>query len=151
MKITRHLLVFAFLFLPGVLIAAEHFDGTWHTKVVCPDKGKTMGFTWNFDSVVTNSNLRGVKGTEGQPASFVLEGKIKPDGSAKLSGNGIIGSKKYARTVISGTGDSYTWEVKAQFKDTEGSGMRNEGLGIMGRPCTFDFVKQQDIPTTPAQ
>ena len=72
MKITRHLLVFAFLFLPGVLIAAEHFDGTWHTKVVCPDKGKTMGFTWNFDSVVTNSNLRGVHGTEGQPASFVL-------------------------------------------------------------------------------
>ncbi len=52
-----------------------------------------MGFTWNFDSVVTNSNLRGVKGTEGQPASFVLEGKIKPDGSAKLSGNGISGQK----------------------------------------------------------
>ena len=151
MKITRHLLTFAFLFLPGILIAAEHFDGTWHTKVACPDKGKTMGFTWNFDSVVTNSNLRGVKGTEGQPASFVLEGKIKPDGSAKLSGNGIIGQKKYARTVFSGTGDSYTWEVKAQFKDAVGSGMRNEGLGIIGRPCTFDFVKQQNAAPAPAQ
>ncbi len=151
MKITRHLLVFAFLFLPGILIAAEHFDGTWHTKVVCPAKGNTMGFTWNFDSVVTNGNLRGVHGTEGQPGSFVLEGKIKPDGSAKLSGNGIIGSKKYARTVFAGTGDSYSWEVKAQFKDAEGSGMRNEGMGIIGRPCTFDFVKQQDAPAAPAQ
>jgi hypothetical protein len=151
MKITRHLLVFVFLFLPGILIAAEHFDGTWHTKVVCPDKGKTLGFTWNFDSVVTNSNLRGVKGTEGQPSSFVLEGKIKADGSAKLSGSGIIGSKKYARGVFNGTGDSYNWEVKAQFKDTEGSGMRNEGLGIVGRPCTFEFVKQQDVPSAPAQ
>jgi hypothetical protein len=28
--------------------------------------------------------------------------------------------------------------------------MRNEGMGIIGRPCTFDFVKQQDVPATPA-
>ena len=51
---------------------------------------------------------------------------------------------------MSGTGDSYSWGIKAQFKDAEGSGMRNEGLGIVGRPCTFDFVKRQDVPAAPA-
>ena len=78
MKITRHLLTFAFLFLPGILIAAEHFDGTWHTKVACPDKGNTMGSPRNFDSVVTNSNLRGVHGTEGQPAPSYSKAKSSP-------------------------------------------------------------------------
>jgi hypothetical protein len=143
MKATRLLIVCAILFAPGILIASEHFDGTWHTKVTCPPTGNTEGFTWKFDSVVQNGNLRGVHGTEGQPASFVLEGKIADDGSAKLTGTGIINSREYARGVFVHKGEQYTWDVKAQFKDTDGTGLRNEGLGIVGRPCTFDFVKQQ--------
>ena len=130
------------LFLPGLLTASENFDGKWHTKIVCPPKGNTEGFTWNFDSVIANGSLRGVRGTEGQPGSFVLDGKIKDDGSAKLSGNGIINSRAYARGVFARKGEDYTWEIKAQFKDGKGTGLRNEGLGIVGRPCTFEFEKE---------
>jgi hypothetical protein len=142
MKASSILIVCALLFAPGVLIASEHFDGTWHTKITCPAKGNTEGFTWNLDSAIQNGNLRGVRGTEGQPGSFVLEGKVADDGSAKLTGNGIINSRQYARGIFAHKGEQYTWDVKAQFKDSDGTGLRNEGLGIVGRPCTFEFTKQ---------
>jgi len=148
MKVIRLSVICAFLFSSAILIAAEKFDGTWHTKVVCPAKGKTEGFTWNFDSVIQDSNLRGVRGTEGQPGSFVLEGKLAADGSAKLSGSGIIASRAYARGVFAHKGEEYTWDVKAQFKDADGTGLRNEGLGIVGRPCTFEFTKQAAAAAT---
>jgi hypothetical protein len=151
MKATRLLIVCVILFVPGILIASEHYDGTWHTKLVCPPKGNTEGYTWNFDSVIQNGNLRGVHGTEGQPGSFVLEGKVGDDGSSKLTGTGIINSRQYARGVFAHKGEQYTWDVKAQFKDTNGTGERNEGLGIVGRPCSFDFVKQQAAFQTGAQ
>lgn len=41
------------------------------------------------------------------------------------------------------TGESYSYDIKAQFNEAEGTGTRNQGLGVVGRPCTFDFVKQQ--------
>lgn len=82
MKPKRLMIVLAMLLTPGILIASEHFDGTWHTKVVCPPKGNTEGFTWTFDSLIENGNLRGVRGVEGQPGSFVLTGKVADDGSA---------------------------------------------------------------------
>jgi hypothetical protein len=39
-------------------------------------------------------------------------------------------------------GDNYSYDIKAQFEDTKGTGTRNEGAGILGRSCTFEFVKQ---------
>jgi len=36
----------------------------------------------------------------------------------------------------------YGYKIKAQFQGTEGTGTRDAGLGIVGRACTFDFVKQ---------
>ena len=54
------------------------------------------------------------------------------------------------RGVFAHKGEEYTWDVKAQFKDTDGTGTRNEGLGIVGRPCTFVFEKQQ-APTLVAR
>jgi len=128
--------------LPGVLFATERFDGTWRTKVTCPPKGSTEGYTWTFDSTITNSNLHGSRGTEGQPGYFALDGTIANDGKAKLSGNGIVASRAYARGVFAHKGESYTWDVKAEFRDTQGTGLRNEGLGIVGRACTFEFVRQ---------
>ena len=79
----------------------------------------------------------------GEPGYLLIEGKIAEDGSAKLSANGIVASRKYARGVFAHKGEDYSYNIKAQFKETEGTGTRNEGLGIVGRPCTFDFVKQQ--------
>jgi hypothetical protein len=155
MKATRFLFVSALIFLPGILIAAEHptlkFDGTWRTKIVCPPKGNTEGFTWFLDSVITGGDLRGARGTEGEPGSFVLSGKIEENGSAKLTGDGFINSRKYARGIFAHKGEEYTWDVKADFKETTGTGLRNEGLGIVGRPCTFEFTKRQPGSAAPAE
>jgi hypothetical protein len=149
------LAVIVLLVLPAASIAGEHFDGTWHTKIVCPPKGDTQGFTWNMDSVIKDGNLRAERRTAGEPGYFLLEGKVGENGKAKLTGSGIINSRAYARGVFAHKGESYTWDVKAEFKDTEGTGLRNEGLGIVGRPCTFDFVKapaspEQTPPAAPA-
>ena len=128
--------------LPGTSFAEEPFDGTWHTKLTCPPKGSTEGYTLRFDSVIQNSNLRGERGTAGEPGYLLLEGKIAKDGHAKLSVSGIVASRKYARGVFTGKGEEYGYNVRAQFGEKEGSGTRDQGLGIVGRPCTFDFVKE---------
>jgi hypothetical protein len=132
----------ALVLLPGISVAGDPFDGNWSTKLTCPAKGNTEGYTWQFASVIQNSNFRGERGTVGEPGYLLIEGKIAADGSAKLSANGIVASRKYARGVFTHKGEEYSYEIKAQFKEKEGTGTRNEGLGIVGRPCTFDFVKQ---------
>ena len=123
-------------------VAGERFDGKWLTKLTCPAKGNTEGYTWQFPSVIQNSNFRGERGTAGEPGYLLVEGKIAENGSAKLSATGIVSSRKYARGVFARKGEDYSYNIKAQFKDTEGTGTRSEGLGIVGRPCTFEFVKQ---------
>ena len=136
------LVVCAAVLWPGVSIAGEGFDGNWHTKLTCPSKGNTQGYIWQFDSVVQNGNLRGEHGTAGEPGYLLIEGKIATDGRAKLSATGIVASRQYASGVFASKGEEYNYNIKAQFKQTEGAGTRDQGLGIVGRPCTFDFVKQ---------
>jgi hypothetical protein len=142
------LLVCTVALLPGILVAGQNFDGTWHTTLTCPPKGNTEGYTWKFDSIIQDGNLHGARGAAGEPGYLLIEGKIAQDGHAKLSANGIVTSRKYARGVFTGKGDDYSYDIKAQFSETEGQGVRNQGLGIVGRPCTFEFVKQQ-ATTTP--
>lgn len=137
----RVFLIAAVMLLPAVM-TAQKFDGKWHTKLTCPAKGNTLGYTWEFDSTVTNNVLHGERGTVGEPAFFALDGTIKPDGKAKLSGSGIVASRKYARGVLAHEGAEYSYDVKAEFKEMTGSGVRDEGLGIVGRPCEFEFTKQ---------
>jgi hypothetical protein len=134
--------VCALMLLPVISFAADRFDGNWLTTLTCPDKGKTEGYTWKLPSVVSSSSFRGEHGTAGEPGYLLLEGKIAADGSAKLAANGIVASRKYARGILAHKGEEYGYDVKAQFKETEGTGARNEGLGIVGRACTFEFVKQ---------
>ncbi len=117
-------------------------DGKWLTKLACPAKGNTEGYTWEFASVIQNSSFRGEHGTAGEPGYLLIEGKIAKDGSAKLSATGIVASRKYARGVLAHKGEDYSYDIKAQFSETKGTGTRSTGLGIVGRPCTFDFVKQ---------
>jgi hypothetical protein len=135
--------VSALILVPGVSIAVERFDGNWQTRLTCPPKGNTEGYTWQFPAIVENSNFRGEHGTAGEKGYLLLEGQIKNDGSAKLSASGIVTSRKYARGVFAHGGADYSYDVNAQFKETEGTGTRSEGLGIVGRTCTFEFVKQQ--------
>jgi hypothetical protein len=142
LKMVRCLAICALVLLPGILLAGERFDGKWLTKMSCPAKGNTEGYTWQFPSLVKAGDLRGEHGTAGEPGYLLIEGKIKEDGSAKLSANGVVASRAYARGVFTGKGDDYSYNIKAQFQDTQGKGTRDKGLGIVGRPCTFDFVKQ---------
>ena len=138
----RLLIVSALIVLPGAGIAGERFDGKWDTTLTCPDKGKTSGYTWKFLSTIMDGVLHGERGTAGQPGSFALDGKVGDDGAAKLTGNGIVMSRQYARGVFAAKGEDYSYNVKVQFKEATGSGVRDEGLGIVGRPCTFEFAKQ---------
>ncbi len=128
--------------------AAERFDGKWLTKLTCPAKGNTEGYTLQFSSLIQNNNFRGERGTAGEPGYLLIEGKIKENGSAKLAANGIVSSRKYARGAFAHQGEDYSYNIKAQLKETEGTGTRDEGLGIIGRPCTFEFTKEESV--TPA-
>jgi hypothetical protein len=139
--VMRWVVVGVLVMLPGVSVAGEQFDGQWMTTMSCPAKGKTEGYTWKFVSTVSGGNLRGERGTAGRPGYLLIEGAIKEDGSAKLAASGLVTSKEYATGMFTTTGSEYSYNVKARFKATEGSGMRDKGLGIVGRPCTFDFVK----------
>jgi len=141
-KTVRFFVVCALVLLPAVSFAGERFDGKWLTTLTCPAKGSTEGYTWKIFSVVTAGNFRGERGTAGEPGYLLITGPIKDDGSAKLTANGIVASIKYARGVFAHEGADYSYNIKAQFKETEGTGARDEGMGIVGRPCTFEFVKQ---------
>jgi hypothetical protein len=142
-KAIRLFVICALILLPGISVAVERFDGNWFTKLTCPAKGNTEGYTWRFPSVIQNSNFRGEHGTAGEPGYLLIEGKIAEDGSVKLSASGIVASRKYARGIFAAKGEEYSYSIKAQFKETEGTGTKGEGLGIVGRACTFEFVKQQ--------
>jgi hypothetical protein len=145
-KAARFAIVSTLVLLPGLLIAGESFDGTWKTRLACPAKGNTDGYTWEFPSVVSAGNLRGEHGSAGQPGYLRIEGKIAADGSAKLAASGIVASRKYGTGLLTHEGTEYSYDVKAQFKQSEGSGVRDKGLGIVGRPCTLEFTKQAATP-----
>ena len=98
-KAIQLLLGCALMLLAGISVAGEKFDGNWLTKLTCPPKGNTEGYTWQFPSVIQNGNFHGEHGTAGQPGYLLIEGKIAEDGSAKLSANGIVASRKYARGI----------------------------------------------------
>jgi hypothetical protein len=128
--------------LPFSSLAGERFDGKWLTKMTCPPKGNTEGYTWTFVSTIQGGTLHGERGTAGEGGYFTLDGKIKDDGTAKLDANGIVASRQYARGVFVGKGTDYGYKVKATFTETTGTGVRDVGMGIVGRPCTFEFTKQ---------
>jgi hypothetical protein len=73
----------------------------------------------------------------------VIDGKIGDDGNAKLVAKGKV-TNNHAHGVFALKGDNYGYDIKAHFDDTHGTGTRDEGAGVLGRPCTFEFVKQTD-------
>ena len=97
MRTIRLLAIIALIFLPAVSFSSERYDGNWLTKLSCPPKGNTEGYTWQFVSVIQNGNLHGERGTAGQPGYFTIDGAIGDDGNAKLAASGVIASREYAR------------------------------------------------------
>lgn len=142
MKNVRLLLVCCLFLLTAVSFAVERFDGKWITTLTCPAKGNTEGYTWKLPTVIASGNFRAEHGAAGEPGYLLIEGPIKDDGSATLSANGIVASRQYARGIFAHKGESYSYDVKAQFKLLDGTGTKSQGLGIVGRTCTFEFVKQ---------
>ena len=127
------------LVLSSILCAndAQKFDGKWLTTVSCANYRDALGFSYQFVSVVKDGAFHGVHGTEGEPGSLVIDGKIPEDGKASLYAKGRTGSKEYVPGRDTPRGSEYGYNIDAQFDGTTGSGSRVEG-----RPCTLKFAKQ---------
>ncbi len=122
---------------PSAVLAGENFDGKWLTTVSCESARDALGYSFRFVSEAKDGNFRGLHGTEGQPSSLLIEGKIDADGGARLYATGRTGSKEYVPGRDTPRGTEYSYNIDAHFKDGRGTGTRVEG-----RPCSFQFEKQ---------
>jgi hypothetical protein len=105
-------------------------------------------YQWTFSSTITNGTFHGQHGQEGGPGYMVIDGPIKPDGTAKLHAKGTVQSGK-AGLVTQLKGNKYDYNVEAKFSGNAGTGKRDEGAGLLGRPCSFDFAKQMEPSAAP--
>jgi hypothetical protein len=126
---------------------AARFDGNWITSMGCEASTHMPAYKWEFPATIKDGNFHGQHGEEGGPGYMVMDGPINPDGSGKLHAKGTVQAGK-AGIVTQLKGNKYDYYVEAKFTDTTGTGKRDEGAGILGRPCTFQFTKQTD--STPA-
>jgi len=125
------------MIFPRVSTAAEPFDGKWLTTVSCSAARDALGYSFRFVSEVKDGNLRGLHGTEGEPSSLLIEGKVSADGTGMLYATGRTGSKEYVPGRDTPRGTEYSYNIEAHFKGTTGTGTRVEG-----RPCSFRFEKK---------
>ncbi len=129
--------------LPGASLAGDKFDGNWTTHLSCEAHDDSPAYKFVFPSVVKDGVFHGQHGEEGKAGYVVIDGKISDDGSAKLAAKGKV-SQGHSVFVNAMRGGMYTYNIKAQFTDAKGTGTRDEGAGILGRACTFEFDKQPD-------
>jgi hypothetical protein len=115
--------------------------------MACEAHGETPAYKFEFPSTIKDGVFHGQHGEEGGPGYLVIDGKIADDGSAKLEAKGHV-SQNHAHGVFAMKGNNYSYNIKGHFEETKGTGTRDEGAGILGRPCTFEFVKQT-AATTP--
>jgi hypothetical protein len=134
------------LLLPAASTAGGKYDGNWTAHLACEAHGETPAYKWEFPSTITDGNFHGQHAAEGQPGYLVIEGKIADDGSAKLTAKGTV-TQNHAHGVFAMKGNNYGYNIEAHFDETKGTGTRDEGAGILGRACTFEFDKQTN--TTP--
>jgi hypothetical protein len=135
--------------LAGAQTPVTQFDGTWTTNMACDASEHMPAYKWTFVSTVTNGAYHGQHGIEGGPGYMVIDGPINADGSAKLHAKGTVQTGK-AGIVTQLKGNKYDYYVEAKFTDASGTGKRDEGAGILGRPCSFQFTKQTETPAAPA-
>jgi len=114
---------------------ATRFDGIWSVTIQCPPYSTASGYTLRFPVEVKEGVLSGQYGTEGQPSSVTLKGKIQPDGRAIVDARGMTGDPNLTVGRMT-RGSVYSYRVDARFDDARGTGERAET-----RPCTLTFVK----------
>ncbi|HTB95773.1 MAG TPA: hypothetical protein VK716_02095 [Terracidiphilus sp.] len=129
--------------------SASHFDGTWTTAMSCEASLHMPAFQWTFPSTIANGAFHGQHGEEHGPGYLVIDGPINTDGTAKLHAKGTVQAGK-AGIVTELKGNKYDYYIEAKFTDTTGTGTRDKGAGILGRPCDFHFTKQTDSNAAPA-
>ncbi len=122
---------------PGFSEAGDRFDGQWLTTVSCSAARDALGYSFRFVSDIKNGKFRGLHGTEGEPSSLLIDGKVGDDGKGNLYATGRTGSKEYVPGRDTPRGTEYSYSIEAHFKGDSGTGTR-----IEGRPCSFTFEKQ---------
>jgi hypothetical protein len=126
-----------------------HLDGTWTTTMACDASVHMAAYQWTFVSTIANGNFHGQHGTEGGPGYLVIDGPVNNNGSAKLHAKGTVQPGK-AGVVTELKGNKYDYYIEAKFTETAGSGTRDKGAGILGRPCDFQFTKRTDSNAAPS-
>ena len=147
-KSIRRAVVGTTMLFPLASVAGGRYDGTYTTHLACVAHGDTPAYQWEFPSEVKDNVFHGQHGEEGGPGYLVIDGKINDDGTAKLEAKGTV-THNNAHGIFAMKGNNYSYNIKAQFTGDKGTGSRDEGAGILGRACTFEFDKQPD-GSTPA-
>ena len=127
---------------------AAHFDGIWATTMGCEASVHMPAYQWTFQSTIANGIFHGQHGEEHGPGYLVIDGPVNADGSAKLHAKGTVQAGK-AGIVTELKGNKYDYYIEAKFTDTMGTGTRDKGVGLLGRPCDFHFAKQADSGAAP--
>jgi hypothetical protein len=126
-----------------------NFDGTWNTTMACDASSRMPAYQWTFMSTIANGSFHGQHGQEGGPGYLVVDGPVNnKDGSAKLHAKGTVQAGK-AGIVTELKGNKYDYYIEANFTETTGTGTRDKGAGILGRPCSFQFTKRTDSDAAP--
>lgn len=117
--------------------AAGTFDGAWSVTLTCqtgPDGA--YSYTFHFPATVVDGVLHGERGDKGRGGWFTLDGKIEPDGSSTLIGQGLTSAPGYSVGHLDPR-TPYEYTVSAHFGPASGTGSRTTT-----RQCDFVFVKQ---------
>jgi hypothetical protein len=123
---------------PAVTIATgdnNRFDGTWDTILSCENAAGALGYSYKFPSIVKGAVLHAEKGTKGKPGWLQMDGKILPDGSARIYADGLVGAAE-AAVGHRPAGTEYGYHIEAKFSGDSGDGKRVEG-----RPCSVTFTR----------
>jgi hypothetical protein len=118
------------------------FDGNWWVTMGAQDyrnpnnRGLSHAFEFHFPATVNHGVLHGVRGSQGQPGYYELNGLIQPDGTALLSASGLSGKQEYNQSLVP-PGVPYSYTVKVLFK-----GSRGTGNSVGARVRTFHFSKK---------
>ena len=104
--------------------------------MACDASTHMPAYSGHSSARLPTAAFHGQHGEEGGPGYLVIDGPINADGSAKLHAKGTVQAGK-AGLVTQLKGNKYDYNIEAKFTDTSGTGKRDEGAGILGRPCSF--------------
>ena len=111
------------------------FDGVWSTVISCAAAPGALPYHYELSSVVRSNVLHGERGAKGLPGWLQLDGRILPDGSARIAAQGLVGKERAALAELP-AGTPYHYSIDATFSDGSGSGYR-----VRLRRCTVSFRK----------